>query len=268
MVNQTGSHLNPMNSNNSLRVLVTRPSKQATGTLQAIIAQGHQVHAQPCLDIVPIDDNSKQHQHNKTLAINLDQYTHVIVISTNAAAHFLPLIEGFWPQWPMAQTFWGMGQSTVAMLQAANLLDVCYSSLGETSENLLSSLLPFIKAQDKVLIVRGVGGRETLKDALQAKHVQVDYIQCYQRQAPIITQQAISDLQTFAPQVIVLQSGDTLAYYHQLLAPHLDYSPTLVVPSLRVLEQAHHLGFNNCQCSQGASDQAICAILKSLSSIN
>ncbi len=258
-----------MNNHHSLRVLVTRPSKQAADTIQAITAQGHKVHSLPCLDIVAIDAHSQQHQHqhNKAIALNLDHYAHIIIISTNAAAHFLPLVENFWPQWPIGQTYWCMGQSTMAMLQTANFVDVRHSPLGETSEDLLNTLLPHIKSQDKVLIVRGVGGRETLKEALQKKQANVDYMACYQRQAPTINQQAIAALQTFAPQVVVLQSGETLANYHRLLAPHLDYSPTLIVPSLRVLEQAHRLGFNNCHCSQGASDQAICDILTNLSDL-
>ncbi|MGB1346324.1 MAG: uroporphyrinogen-III synthase, partial [Pseudomonadales bacterium] len=88
----------------SLRVLVTRPQAQASSTMAAIAAAGHQVLAMPCLEIVPVPSASPQGKVNQSMALNLDAYTHVIVVSTNAAANFLPLVENYWPQWPVRQT--------------------------------------------------------------------------------------------------------------------------------------------------------------------
>ena len=254
-----------------LRVLVTRPARQATSTCHAIAALGHQVHVLPCLDIVPINPSDNRYQINKAKALDLDHYQHVIVISTNAAEHFLALAEDYWPQWPIRQTYWGMGKTTAALLQVAGLTDVKHSTVGDTSEDLLKALLPVLLPYEKVLIVRGLGGRETLKEALEAQHVQVDYLECYQRQAPNITTDDIVALQAFNPQVVVLQSGETLTHYHQYLAPRLqtlttkqEHAPIVIVPSQRVLAQAKALGVKNCRQSLGASDNAICDILNTI----
>lgn len=251
----------------SLRVLVTRPQAQASSTMAAIVAAGHQVLAMPCLEIVPVPTASPQGKVNQSLALNLDAYAHVIVVSTNAAANFLPLVENYWPQWPVKQTWWGMGSTTCALLKAVQLPSVQTSAHGDTSEALLQSLLPNIEAHDKVLIVRGVGGRETLAEALRDKGALVDYAQCYQRQAPQLSPDDKIKVQAFKPQVVVLQSGETLVNFDASFRQDIDALDKhihLVLPSERVLEMAQELGYGQCLLSAGASDRAICDTLNAL----
>ncbi|MDP6967590.1 MAG: uroporphyrinogen-III synthase [Gammaproteobacteria bacterium] len=253
----------------SLRVLVTRPHAQASSTMAAMVAEGHQVLAMPCLEIVPVSSISAQGKTNQYLAMNLDAYAHVVVVSTNAAASFLPLIENYWPQWPVAQTFWGMGSTTCGLLQAAQLPSVQRSPLADTSEALLQSLLPKVAIGDKVLIVRGLGGRETLATALREQGAVVDYAQCYQRQAPQLTVADRLQVEAFAPQVVVLQSGETLLNFDAGLGDLVDRAGNttrLLVPSQRVLVMAQQLGYRQCLLSAGASDQAICHTLNQLNS--
>jgi len=248
----------------SLRVLVTRPQAQASSTVAAISAQGHQVLPMPCLEIVPVVSDSDQGQVNKFLAMDLDAYAHVIVVSTNAVACFLPLVEDYWPQWPHAQTWWAMGATTQAALQAADIPQVQRAAAGETSEDLLQGLLPLMKTGDKVLIVRGLGGRETLAQALEEQGVKVDYAQCYSRQAPQLSSHDIAQVQAFDPQVVVLQSGETLLNFEASLSAHLDTTNSsmhLLLPSERVMTMAQELGYQHCLLSAGASDQAICHTL-------
>jgi uroporphyrinogen-III synthase len=248
----------------SLRVLVTRPQAQASSTVAAISAQGHQVLPMPCLEIVPVELDSEQGQVNKYLAMDLDLYAHVIVVSTNAAACFLPLAEDYWPQWPHGQIWWAMGTTTQRALQAANIAQVQRAAAGETSEDLLHSLLPLIKAGDKVLIVRGLGGRETLAQKLEQQGVKVDYAQCYRRQAPLSAVQDSEKVQVFQPQVVVLQSGETLLNFDASFGHQVDRSGAtmrLLLPSERVLHMAQQLGYQQCLLSEGASDQAICHTL-------
>ena len=247
-----------------LRVLVTRPAAQASSTVQAITDAGHEVMALPCLVIAPIAADSSQGQLNKHLAMDLDAFAHIIVVSTNAAKHFLPMVEDYWPQWPARQTWWGMGKTTKQALLDADIANVRQPQAGDTSEHLLFELLPLLEPHDKVLIVRGVGGRETLADSLRAHGCTVAYAQCYERQAPTFSAAEISQLVDFAPQVVVLQSGDTLQHYHAHLSTHLAEQKLpvrLLLPSPRVAELAIGLGYEDCLQSNGASDQAICHTL-------
>ena len=248
----------------SLRILVTRPQAQASSTVTAISALGHQVLPMPCLEIVPVSLVSEQGQANKYLAMDLDAYAHVIVVSTNAAACFLPVVEDYWPQWPQGQTWWAMGITTQAALQAVDIPQVQRAATGETSEDLLQVLLPLMKAGDKVLIVRGVGGRENLAQALEEQGIKVDYAQCYSRQAPVLAAQDIEKVQVFQPQVVVLQSGETLLNFEASFGDQVDRSGAtmrLLLPSERVLHMALQLGYQQCLLSKGASDQAICHTL-------
>ena len=248
----------------SLRVLVTRPAAQASSTVQAITDAGHEVMALPCLVIAPIAADSSQGQLNKHLAMDLDAFAHIIVVSTNAAKHFLPLVEDYWPQWPAAQTWWGMGKTTKQALLEADIPNVRQPQGGETSEHLLTELMDLVEPHEKILIVRGVGGRETLADSLRAHGCTVAYVQCYERLAPTFNTQEINQLVDFAPQVVVLQSGETLQHYHDQLSRHLakqNKPVRLLLPSPRVAELAISLGYEDCLQSNGASDQAICHTL-------
>lgn len=248
----------------NLRVLVTRPAAQASSTVQTIASAGYEVMALPCLAIAPIAPDSPQGQLNKHLAMDLDAFAHVIVVSTNAAKHFLPVVEDYWPQWPAGQTWWGMGKTTKQALLEADIPNVRQPQSGDTSEHLLSELLALVEPHDKVLIVRGMGGRETLADSLRDHGCTVEYAQCYERLAPTFSSQEINQLVAFAPQVVVLQSGETLQHFHDQLSVHLAaLKPPmrLLLPSPRVAELAVRLGYKDCLQSNGASDQAICHTL-------
>ncbi|HCH33485.1 MAG TPA: uroporphyrinogen-III synthase [Oceanospirillaceae bacterium] len=246
-----------------MRVLVTRPTAQAAAMIELMTDSGFEVVHQPCLAITPVDPSSVDGLQSKRLAMELYTFDHVIVISTNAAHHWLDLAQDYWPQWPVGVQWWAMGHSTQVQLQAY-AVDAQRPKLGDTSEDLLVDLMPQIQPHHKVLIVRGVGGRETLAQTLRYKGVTVEYAQCYGRQTPVINAQTLLHLERFSPQTVVLQSGDTLANFDHLLGGQNWCDPQqtlLLVPSQRVAQQAHELGYQQLLVSEGASNQAMCDTL-------
>jgi len=246
-----------------MRVLVTRPLAQAQAMLELLKALGFEVLHQPCLAIDPVAPGSEDGLQSKRLAMDLDSFDQVIVISTNAAHYWLQLVQDYWPQWPVDVQWWAMGQTTQAQLQASGI-EALRPRLGDTSEDLLADLIPRLKAPQKVLIVRGRGGRETLAQTLIAAAARVEYAQCYERTMPLINKQALLQLDAFVPQAIVLQSGQTLANFDQLLGGQswCDKQHTLLLlPSDRVAQQAKALGYQNLRVSEGASNQAMCDTL-------
>lgn len=246
-----------------MNVLVTRPLAQAQPMIDLLQEQGFGVYHQPCLDITPVQPNTADGLQSKQWAMNLDTFDHVIVISTNAARFWLDLIQDYWPQWPVGIRWWSMGETTQGQLNVAGI-ESDRPSTGDTSEDLLADMLPQIKAHEKVLIVRGCGGRETLYDALVATGAQVSYAQCYKRTQPQISNESLLHLGRFAPQAVVLQSGETLANFNQLLADQVwcdKQNIILVVPSERVAAQGRLLGFQKVYSSNGASNQTICDTL-------
>jgi uroporphyrinogen-III synthase len=247
----------------NMKVLVTRPAAQATAMIELLRSNGFEVHHQPCLSIVPVDPQSTDGLQSKQWAMDLDTFDHVIVISTNAAQYWLDLVQDYWPQWPLGVQWWAMGESTQAPLIAVGI-DAGRPITGDTSEALLNDLLPQIQNHQKVLIVRGCGGRETLSDALVAAGAKVNYAQCYQRKVPNISREQLLTVARFAPQVVVLQSGETLNNFDLLLSGQNwcnKQHTVLVLPSARVAAQAKTLGYNVLLNSGSASNQSMCDTL-------
>jgi uroporphyrinogen-III synthase len=247
----------------AMRVLVTRPAAQAKATIELLRKHGFEVQHQPCLQIVPVEPQSVDGLQSKQWAMDLDSFDHVIIISTNAAQHWLDLVQDYWPQWPVGVRWWAMGESTQAQLMAAGI-EAVRPHTGDTSEALLADLLPQIQNHHKVLIVRGCGGRETLSEALVVAGAKVNYAQCYQRMIPNINPEQLLSLGQFAPGVVMLQSGETLENFDLLLSGQdwCDKQRTvLVLPSARVAEQAKTLGYRVLLTSVSASNQAMCDTL-------
>ncbi|MCO4836825.1 MAG: uroporphyrinogen-III synthase [Oceanospirillaceae bacterium] len=250
-----------------MKVLVTRPFAQAKAMVELLQHHGFEVQHLPCLAIKPVPCESEDGLQSKRLAMALSTFDHVIVISTNAAQHWLDLVQDYWPQWPVGVNWWGMGESTQALLVASGI-EAARPTTGDTSEALLADLLPQIRMYDKVLIVRGHGGRETLSDALTAAGAKVDYAQCYQRKMPQPSALQLLEVDKFAPQAVILQSGETLENFDALLGgkPWCDKHRTvLVLPSVRVADQANALGYRVILTSSSASNQSMCdTLLKSM----
>lgn len=247
----------------AMKVLVTRPVAQAQAMVELLCAHGFAVQHQPCLAIEAVHPQSEDGLQSKQCAMALSTFDHVLVISTNAAQHWLDLVADYWPQWPARISWWGMGESTQAQLVAAGI-DAGRPTAGDTSEDLLTDLLPQIKTHDKVLIVRGCGGRETLSQALVAAGAKVDYAQCYQRKLPSLDAVQLAHVAGFAPQAVILQSGETLVNFDLLLSsqPWCDKRSTvLVLPSVRVADQAKALGYSALLISSSASNQSMCDTL-------
>jgi len=247
----------------AMKVLVTRPVAQAKAMVELLLAHGFAVQHQPCLAIEAVHPQSEDGLQSKQCAMDLSTFDHVIVISTNAAQHWLDLVEDYWPQWPTRIGWWGMGESTQAQLVAAGI-DAGRPTTGDTSEALLADLLPLIKTHDKVLIVRGCGGRETLSKALLAEGAHVDYAQCYQRVVPSLDGAQLKDVADFAPQAVILQSGETLENFDLLLSDQPwcnKKSIVLILPSARVADQAKALGYSALLISSSASNQSMCDTL-------
>ena len=252
---------------NAKKVLVTRPLAQAKPMVALLQSNGFEVEHYPCLAIEAVAPQSAEGMQSKQLAMALSTFDHVIVISSNAAQRWLEITLDYWPQWPIGVQWWAMGKSTQAKLIAQGI-DTLRPTTGDTSEALLLDLLPKIEANHKVLIVRGVGGRETLRQAIEGRGARVHYAACYERQTPTFTATQLCEIAQFSPQAVMLQSGETLANFDQLLGDQAwcdKASTVLVVPSLRIAKQAKAMGYQTILESTSASDQSMCdTLIKSM----
>lgn len=253
------------------RVLVTRPTGQAQPLMAAIEQQGGTAFHFPLLAITALhDDNQLQACKQRLMA--LDLYQHVIFVSTNAVRFGMEWIDAYWPQLPVGIHWHGIGSSTCqAMAQADLPIQSDFNAAHPmNSEALLASpALQSLGSQkmgsQKVLIVRGVGGREHLQSQLIARGAQVDIAECYQRSTPTGTGAELLELiNAQLIGTICINSGDSLNNLCALLdEQRLNSlkSIRLIVPSQRVAELAAEKGFGHVKIANNASDSAVLAAL-------
>ncbi len=225
-----------------IRILIARPREQGAALALQLQQQGAETLLLPTIEIRPEPDNSALRQ----CFLNLDQYQHIIAISAHAAQVGLQWVDQYWPQLPLAIHWYAVGHKTATMLNQEDI-QVITSSTGNNSEALLN--LPELTQlqNERVLILRGVGGRELLKQQLEQRGAVVDYAELYHRALPTYSDDELRRaLVDFSPDILVTLSGETL---HNLVMLSQNSNITLtnkvvLVPSERVAEQARSLGFN------------------------
>lgn len=162
-------------------VLVTRPEGQQQRLVSALEQAGYRVSHQPALEIVALAPTSAERQS----LLDIDQYHAVIFISRNAAELGVAQLQDYWPQWPVDVQWLAVGDATAQELIQAGLTPQ-RPAAGFNSEALLA--MPCLQADalrhQRVLLVRGEGGREVLAPVLRERAERLDEIVLYRRQCP------------------------------------------------------------------------------------
>ena len=245
---------------NRIRALITRPQAQGRQLAELIHQQGGQTLQMPMLEITALPEN--QIIRDKVLA--LDQYDKVIVISKHAAYFGLELIENYWPQRPLYQQWFAIGETTRHTLAEFDVAATC-SSDGSNSESLLA-LEDFqdISGQS-ILLIKGKGGRDLLEKTLHQLEARVDTLEVYQRLCPVYPPDEVrQQLVDHGINVILAGSGETVKNLCQYLpGPMLEHC-RLVIPGERVAQLAKKLGFRQVYTANGADHAAMLSVLEKI----
>jgi uroporphyrinogen-III synthase len=155
-------------------VLVTRPEHQALHLCQLIEAEGGAAVRYPAIVIRPRPDRAAV----RAAIGPADRYDLLVFVSANAV-RFGADILGDRRDLRVA----AIGQATAAALNAAGYRVSLMPEEGADSESLLA--LPQLAdlAGQRVLIIRGTGGRELLFGAMTERGAQVHYAEVYTREA-------------------------------------------------------------------------------------
>lgn len=242
-----------------LKVLVTRPEPENALSCAALTAEGAQPIALPMLRIEAFDGEAERRAIHSQL-FNLDLYQFAIFVSKNAARIGAEAIDECWPMLPVGVQWLGIGQGTTRALNKYGIPAI--SNPGNNTEAMLEWLKPVKMREQKVLIVRGSGGRPDLAKGLEQRGAIVDYLELYKRHTPEYTAQTFLFLEH--PDVIWATSGESLenlTKYIDLYAPELK-KLTLFVPSERVAQQANAFQWHNVICADGADDTSLIAATK------
>ncbi len=240
------------------RLLLTRPAEDCSALAQTLAEQGIFGHCLPLLEIEALPETPEQ----RTLFLELDRYSAVVVVSKPAARLGLELLDRYWPLPPARQHWFAVGAATGALLEGYGL-DASWPSAGDDSEALLA--LPELQQaidvpNPRVLILRGEGGRDWLGERLREQGVAVDYLSLYRRRLPAYPPGALAAaVRDQALNGLVVSSGEGLAHLRQLAAadwPDLARLP-LFVPSPRVAALAREAGAEDVRDCRGASAAAL-----------
>lgn len=222
----------------NLRIVNTRPKERADALNHALMQQGATVLALPLLETTPLllSPQAQDYLHN------LDSYDGVFIVSPTAASLGLKALADYWPQWPVAIGWLAIGQSTAELMRDYGIDAIV--PLQETSEGLLQlPQLQSLKKGQRLLVLRGEGGRNLVRDNLQNQGVNVDYVNLYQRQLPQESRQQWQDIQQQID-VVIITSGETLAQWQQMAGEPAKNTPMLVI-SPRLVNLAQQQGFKN-----------------------
>lgn len=250
----------------NLRVLLTRPAGRNDALRLSLQSAGVAVAVEPLLAIVPLESLDKAvQQASRQRILDLDYYHALIFISVNAVEQGCELIDSYWPQWPLGLELLAIGEATARALQDRGLSVSATGAGAMNSEALLASAALQDIEQRRILIVRGIGGRETLAQTLRQRGARVDYAECYGREATAISSGELAAL-LIQHQIntVVLNSGETLARFVALTTAEQRQGCAAIVPSARVAELAADASFGDIEQSANAGQSATMAALEGL----
>ena len=161
-----------------LGIAITRPIDQAK-KLSALIEQaGGTPILFPLIEITPLNDYSQF----EAVINEIATYDWAIFISSNAVQNGMPRLvkQGI----PKNLNFAAIGPVTATELQSFGIQHVFIPNDRFDSESLLALAEMHAMQDKKVMIFRGVGGRDVLAETLKARGAQVAFAECYQRINP------------------------------------------------------------------------------------
>ncbi|MFT5209447.1 MAG: uroporphyrinogen-III synthase [Flavobacterium sp.] len=194
-------------------------------------------------EAIELGEDTKRH------ILGLDVFDYIIFISKNAVKFGLPRLQNYWPQWPQSLTWFAVGPGTAHHLRIEDL--EVYSPSQSSSEGLLAMTELQAPVGKKVLIVRGVGGRETLKEGLQGRGASVDYAEVYRRE--IINYESADWVASGEKVFALVYSGEALIHLSRLLGILLTQY-CLIVPSRRLQLMAIDEGFGKVELASSQQD--------------
>lgn len=215
-----------------LSVLVTRPQEQAQAMLDAIQASGGVAKLFPLFVIEPVTVRPEAFDR-------LSQFDLMIFISPNAVKHAARFIAANAANLPIIAA---IGQATARALEERGFHVAMRPAASFDSEGLLAlDAMQTVHAQ-RVLIVRGREGRETLAEVLRERGAVVEYAEVYQR---LKTKQALTN--NYADvSAIVVTSSEALRHLAERANEDRQFwvfDKVIVVIHPRIALQAKGLGF-------------------------
>lgn len=249
------------------RILVTRPEPVASEWANWLGANNLAATVVSVMAIAPLEAPAEV-AATKKIVLDFDRYQKAIFVSRNAVHQAMRWLTDYWPQMPLGVAYFAVGEATASALGE---YDITATALGDAggamnSEALLATEALQQVADEQIVIFRGSGGRELMRQTLTARGARVDHCELYRREIPAEAPAALTtvwqqQLDEQLPLVLTAHSGESVQHLATVaeragLMDELKPVP-LVVPNLRVAIAASELGFNRVHAARNASDEAM-----------
>lgn len=211
-----------------LGVVLTRPRAAAEALARPLEAEGARVFIFPALAIEPLEQGPAL----EALLARLPTFDCAIFVSANAVEHGLAMAMRQGP-WPARLRVAAIGAATAEALRNSGIPEVISPPERHDSEGLLAlAQLQAVKGQD-IIVFRGEGGRERIKETLEARGARVEYAECYRRVRPQSDARALVEAwRRGEVHAVSALSAETLRNFVAMMGPAVGdvASATLVVP--------------------------------------
>ena len=197
-------------------VVITRPQGAAARLAQELGAAGARTFVFPTLDIQELEDSAAL---GKALG-KIAQSDWAIFVSANAVEKGLTALKARGIAWPKHTRVAAIGELTAEALRNSGFAEVISPGERFDSEALLERAELQAIQGSHILVFRGVGGREKLKEALEARGARVTYAECYRRAkpatdpAPLLAAWSRGEVQ-----VVGVMSAETLENFVEMIGP-------------------------------------------------
>lgn len=231
-----------------LTVLVTRPAAQCAVLCQEIVRQGGTAIPFPAIEITPV---------SVEIAAAAG-YDLIVFVSVNAVEHGARFVTK-----GSGTRIAAIGRATAGALAAMEMAADIVPEAGFTSEALLAHPELQLASGARVLIVRGEGGRELLKETFVAHGMLVETREVYRRVRPQVDAGELAELEARWSEdgidVVTLTSIETLQNLMAMLSERgreLLNTTSLLVPSRRIVEAAVSAGLHGEAIIAAGADDA------------
>lgn len=240
-------------------VVVTRPAHQAQRLVRLIEAAGGRALLFPAIEIRDVEDSGPLN----AVIDRLEEFDLAIFVSPNAAHKAMERIAAR-RTLPAGLLVAAIGGGSRRALARHGVKDVIIPERGFDSEALLAHPGFREVAGRRVLILRGVGGRELLGQELAARGAHVEYAECYRRVrpeldvAPLLAAWRRGELHA-----VTASSSEGLRNFHEMIGEEgrerLRATP-LFVTHPRIAEAARRIGLHSVRVT-APGDEGVAAAL-------
>jgi uroporphyrinogen-III synthase len=216
-----------------LGVVITRPRHAAEALAGPLAREGAQAFIFPTLAIEALTPAPAL----EAMLADLARFDMAVFVSANAVEKGLECARRHGP-WPERLRVAAIGEATAEALRNSGVQPVISPPERHDSEGLLGRAeLQVVKGQN-IIVFRGEGGRERLKEVLEARGARVEYAECYRRVRPRTDPQPVADaIARGQVQAVSALSAETLENFIDMIGPQAAAglaSMALVVPHVAI----------------------------------